>query len=266
MNIVNISAYKFIPLTRLATLQDELRYQCEQAGVLGTILLAAEGINLYLAAQAPNIQRIQAYLAEDERFNDLTYKVSLSKDVPFKKMVVKVKKEIVTMAQPQVNPMEKTGEHLAPETLKAWLDEGRDLTILDTRNDYEVTIGAFEGAMALPMENFREFPETTAQLSDDLKDKPLVMYCTGGIRCEKAANIMLEQGFKEVYQLDGGILNYFEKCGTAHWEGECFVFDDRIAVDANLQETPTVLCSSCHWPIKAEEQAGPCPHCQAVAA
>jgi predicted sulfurtransferase len=152
-------------------------------------------------------------------------------------MLVKVKKEIIPLGLPSVRPREKTGARLAPRELKRWLDEKRDMVLLDTRNDYEIDHGTFETAMSLRLDHFREFPERLAEVPAELRDKPLVMFCTGGIRCEKASVVAMAQGFREVYQLDGGILKYFEECGGEHYEGRCFVFDRRIAVGSDLAET-----------------------------
>lgn len=236
MNIINIATYRFVtlPTTTLPSLRDTLKKQCADLGLKGTILLSEEGINLFVAGYREAIEAFKTFLDTLPPFQQMTYKESLSATVPFKKLFVKIKKEIIRMDMPDIQPEKFTAPHLAPEQLKQWYDEGKDMVVLDTRNDYEYAIGTFENAVKLDLKHFRNFPEVIENLPEDLKNKPIVTFCTGGIRCEKAAAYMVKQGFKEVYQLDGGILNYFEKCGSEHYEGECFVFDDRITLDANL--------------------------------
>jgi len=181
---------------------------------------------------------------------------------------VKIKKEIIAFGIDGIDPAHKPSPKLAPHTLKQWLDEGRPITLLDTRNDYEVKMGTFKGALVPHIDNFREFPEAVGRLPAELKKQPVVMFCTGGIRCEKAGPFMLREGFEEVFQLDGGILKYFEACGGAHYDGECFVFDRRVGVNAQLQETGSVLCWNCQTPLSVDEQKDvryvyekSCPHC-----
>jgi len=183
-------------------------------------------------------------------------------------MLVKIKREIIAFGIAGIDPARKPTAKLPPATLKQWLDEGRPVTLLDTRNNYEVRMGTFRGATPAGIDHFREFPEAVQRLSPRLKEQPVVMFCTGGIRCEKAGPFLEREGFKNVFQLDGGILNYFEQCGGAHYEGECFVFDQRVGVDAALRETDSALCFNCQMPLTVEEQRHPhyvyeksCPHC-----
>lgn len=265
---VNISGYKFIALTNLANLQRSLKQHCQAIELKGTILISAEGININLAGTQQQIDKFQQYLAKNSDFEDITYKVSYSDFVPFKKMWVKIKKEIITFKNPNLN-LEHNSEHcIKPKQLQQWLQENKDITLLDTRNDYESAIGSFKNAIKLDIQNFTDLPEHIEHLSEAQKQKPIVMFCTGGVRCEKVVPLFLEKGINHVYQLDGGILNYFAECGSDHYEGECFVFDDRVALDANLATTGTVLCKKCQWPVtKIQQQAlefkpeEACPHC-----
>ncbi|MCX6951128.1 MAG: rhodanese-like domain-containing protein [Verrucomicrobia bacterium] len=183
-------------------------------------------------------------------------------------MLVKIKKEIIAFGIDGIDPARRPTAKLPARTLKQWLDEGRPVTLLDTRNDYEVRMGTFRGALPARIDHFREFPDAVARLPEELKERPVVMFCTGGIRCEKAGPFMERAGFKHVHQLDGGILKYFEECGGAHYDGECFVFDRRVGVDPSLRETRSVICFNCQMPLTVAEQSDPryvpdlsCPHC-----
>lgn len=235
MTFVNTSAYQFVDLTRLGELKQQLRDKCVALELKGTILLAQEGINIMLAGSAASIEEFKSYLAQDARFQDLFYKDSVSEVHPFQRMLVKIKKEIITMGVPHIRPVNQRAPTITPEELKNWLDAGKDFILLDTRNDYEVAYGAFTEAKHLNIQHFRHFPQAIKEQLQDVKNKPIVTYCTGGVRCEKAAWLMSEEGFQEVYQLDGGILNYFIKEKSAHYTGDCFVFDDRIAVTPELE-------------------------------
>lgn len=254
MNIVNISGYKFIPVADPEELRDQLMQKCTELELKGTILIGNEGINQFLAGPRQAIDGYVDFLQQDSRFADITFKESFSDYVPFCRMVVKVRKEIVTMGGDEIAPGEFTGPSIDPKEFKQWIDEGKDFTILDTRNDFEFELGTFKDAIHLDIEYFRQFPDEVAKLDPEIKEKPVVIFCTGGIRCEKASPAMLNQGFKEVYQLEGGILKYFEECGGEHYEGECFVFDDRVALDGNLQETDTEVCYRCQQPLSVEQR------------
>jgi len=181
---------------------------------------------------------------------------------------VKIKKEIIKLGLSEIQPAEFTAPHVSPRTLKEWLDEKRDLTLLDVRNTYEIHLGAFRGSRHLDIGTFSSLPSRLQDLEGIQLTDPIVTYCTGGIRCEKAAALLLKKGFKEIYQLEGGILKYFEECGEAHYDGECFVYDRRVAVDAQLRETQTVQCFNCIMPVSLQEQQMEsyvpdvsCPHC-----
>ena len=234
---VNIAAYKFVSLDDLLALRDALKSRCLALSLKGTILLAPEGINLFLAGSEDNVAAFKHELSSDTRFADMSFKDSWSDARPFGKLLVKIKREIISFGKPEINPAKRPAERLSARTLKAWLDEGRDLVLLDTRNAFEVKHGTFKNAADFAIDHFRNFPRAVERADPNLKEKTIVTFCTGGIRCEKAAPYLVQQGYKHVYQLDGGILKYFEQCGKAYFEGDCFVFDERIALDADLKPT-----------------------------
>ncbi|URL58754.1 sulfurtransferase [Luteibacter flocculans] len=239
MTILNISAYKFVGLDDLAGLRARILERCEALALKGTILLAPEGINLFLAAPRDAIAEFLDWLRQDPRFADLTPKESVSDAPPFARMRVRLKKEIITMRAPAIRPAEGRAPHVLPTDLRRWLDqghddEGRPVVLLDTRNDYEVSAGTFENTVEYGLASFTEFPAAVAADRERFEGKTVVSFCTGGIRCEKAAIHMRELGIEHVFQLEGGILKYFEEVGGAHWRGDCFVFDARGAVDPSL--------------------------------
>lgn len=234
-NILNIAGYKFVELDRLRTLQYRLKNLCLQLKLKGTVLLATEGINIMLAGSLESIENFLQKFSEDKRFADIEFKKSYSVEIPFQRLLVKIKKEIITFNVPEIFPYQFTGPRVNPQQLKEWLDANKDIIILDTRNNCEITLGKFKNALDLGIDNFRDFPQAVKKLPTQLKEKTIVMYCTGGVRCEKASAYMMREGFQNVLQLDGGILKYFAECGDAHYEGKCFVFDERVAVDAKLE-------------------------------
>ena len=263
--ILNIAGYKFIALTDLSALRVQLLTSASHLTLKGTILLSPEGINLSLAGTTENIQQFLTALKQDSRFADLTFRQSYSATQPFKYMRVKLKKEIITIKQADIQPEQQSAPEISPQEFKQWLDEQRDVTVLDTRNDYEVRFGTFKNAVNLQIDDFSEFPTAMQQVR---ADKPTVMFCTGGIRCEKAALVMLKAGYQNVFQLKGGILNYFAEVGGEHYQDECFVFDQRVALNSKLQETGTIQCKVCQSPVKKQEQTAPefvpdvsCPSC-----
>lgn len=259
MQILNIAGYKFIQISDLESLRADLCARCEALGLLGTILLSPEGLNLSLAGTRQAVSDFKAELARDTRFADMRYHHTFSAEQPFQTLKVKIKNEIITMRKDNVAPLENNrAPHISPAEFKKWLDEKRDITLLDTRNNYEFRFGTFAGAINLHLRNFGELPVAVSHLD---KNKPVVMFCTGGIRCEKAALYMHNKGFSEVYQLDGGILGYFAAVGGAHYRGECFVFDERVALDAYLKYNGTQQCKTCQGPIFTHETA--CPACAA---
>ncbi len=264
----NIAAYKFAPLSELKPLRERLLAQCKSAGLRGTILLSTEGINLFVAGPRTDIDALLAELRGVPGLSELQAKFSESNHQPFHRMLVKIKQEIIAFGVEGIDPARRPSPKLSPRELKQWLDEGRPVTLLDTRNDYEVKLGTFKNAVTVGIDQFREFPEAVKQLPDTMKQQPIVMFCTGGIRCEKAGPFMQREGFEQIFQLDGGILKYFEDCGAAHYDGECFVFDQRVGVDPHLEETASDQCFVCQSPLSFEEQRDPrhipgrsCPHC-----
>ncbi|MBS1963962.1 MAG: hypothetical protein JST04_17250 [Bdellovibrionales bacterium] len=234
--ILNVSFYRFTRLDDLARLRERVKARAAEAGLKGTILLAEEGINGFLAGSPERLRSYLSWLfAEVPGLAGLEPKESFSADIPFTRLLVKLKREIITMGRPEVNPATKTGRNLPARELKRWYDEKKDFVIVDTRNVYEIAQGAFAGAIHYDIETFREFPEKLADEAAKLRDKTVVMYCTGGIRCEKATALAMDLGIRDVFQLEGGILKYFEETGGAHYEGDCFVFDHRTAVDPSLE-------------------------------
>lgn len=267
-NVLNIAAYKFAPLTKLKERQAQLRQRCDELQLKGTILLSTEGINMFLAGDSKSLRSFIDEIRSEQMLEDLEVKESFSDRQPFTRMLVKLKKEIIAFGIDGIDPVGKPSPKLKAETLKEWLDAGKDLVLLDVRNDYEVDVGTFKNAVPIGLDHFRDFPDAVKKLPEAMKDKPLVMFCTGGIRCEKAGPFMEQQGFKEVYQLNGGILKYFEDCGGDHYDGDCFVFDQRVALDPKLKESPVVQCYACLTPLSVEEQESEhyvpgksCSHC-----
>lgn len=237
--VLNISCYKFVPLPDAAQLRDQLAEQTQRLALRGTILLAEEGINFFLAGPAEAVREVVATLRQDPRLADLAPKESWSDHQPFRKMLVKVKREIIRMNHPTIRPAEGRAPAVTPATVRRWLaqghdDEGRPVVTLDTRNAFEVDHGTFEGAVDWRINKFTEFPDALRAHKADLQGKTVVSFCTGGIRCEKAAILMREEGLPHVYQLEGGILKYFEETDGAHYQGSCFVFDEREALAPDL--------------------------------
>lgn len=255
--VLNIAAYKFTRLTNLIERRDRLRELTRGLALRGTVLLSEEGINLFVAGSVENVNQLVAHLAADAEIGCLDIKESFSDYQPFSRMLVKIKQEIIAFGVPGIDPGSAPTAKVSPRQLKSWLDGGKPIRLLDVRNDYEVQLGTFENAQAIGVDHFRHFPDAVSQLPETMKSEPIVMFCTGGIRCEKAGPYMQRAGFKEIYQLDGGILKYFDHCGQEHYHGECFVFDKRVALDANLQETPTTICFACQHPLSAAEQESP---------
>lgn len=259
MSIVNIAAYKFVTLDDIATLRPALLERCQALDLKGTILLAPEGINLFLAGARNAIDAFLAGLRSDARFADLEVKESLSDTQPFRRMLVRPKKEIITMKMPVIKPADGRAPGVDPVTLKRWLDagqddEGRPVVMLDTRNDFEVDVGTFENAVDYRLAKFSEFPDVIAAHRAEFEGKTIVSFCTGGIRCEKAAIYMRDIGLEHTYQLDGGILKYFEDVGGAHYQGDCFVFDYRTALTPELAPSTTKQCFACRAVVTEQAQ------------
>lgn len=239
MSTLNISAYRFVSLDDLPSLRERMLAQCHALTLKGTILLAPEGINLFLAGTREAIDAFMDWLRSDPRFADMQAKESLSENAPFKRMRVRLKKEIITLRHPTIRPEGGRAPAIDASTLKRWLDQGhddagRDVVLLDTRNAYETDVGMFSHAVDYRIRCFTELPAALASDPSRFAGKTVVSYCTGGIRCEKAVLHMQDIGMEHVFQLEGGILKYFEEVGGAHWQGDCFVFDERGAVDTGL--------------------------------
>ena len=240
--ILNVSTYRFVPLDDLPALRERLHHAAESRGLKGTVLLAEEGINLFLAGPVAEVRGWLDELRADARFAGLDAKESFSAEVPFKRLKVKIKREIIRMNMPAIRPIEGRAPAVEPATLARWIeqgydDDGRPLAMLDTRNGFEVDAGAFEGAIDWRLTRFSEFPAALEAHREALAQHRVVSYCTGGIRCEKAAIVMQQMGLAHGVQLEGGILRYFELTGgrAPGWRGRCFVFDERVALDAGLQ-------------------------------
>lgn len=263
-----MAVYRFSPLSDLKSLRERLIARCREWSLKGTILLSVEGINLFVAGAQADIEKLLGELQSIPGLETLNPKFSTSAHQPFNRMLVRIKKEIIAFGVEGIEPGKKTSRKLSAQTLKQWLDEGRPVTLLDTRNDYEVKLGTFKGARVLDIDHFRKFPAAVRQLPPEMKEQPIVMFCTGGIRCEKAGPYMEREGYRDVFQLEGGILKYFEECGGAHYEGECFVFDQRVGVDPALRETDSAQCYNCLTPLTEEDQKDDrylpnksCPYC-----
>lgn len=266
--ITNISCYQFAALTELKEFRQRLLLQCKAADLKGTILLSTEGINMFVAGRREQVDALVADLRAMPGLEGLTPKYSESAEQPFRRMLVRIKKEIIAFGVEGIEPAKYTSPRLEPKVLKQWLDEGRPVVLLDTRNDYEVKLGSFKGAVIAGIDSFRDFPAAVEKLPPDMKHAQVVSFCTGGIRCEKAAPYLERAGFKHVWQLDGGILKYFEECGSSHYDGELFVFDQRVGVDPALHETGWSLCFACRAALTPEAQSDPryrenvsCPYC-----
>ncbi len=267
-SVVNIAGYKFEPLVDPIDLVSLYQKKCDELELKGTMLISKNGINFSLAGTQQATDTIVAFLEEDNRFLNIPLKVTYSETQPFRRMKVRLKKEIISLGRKDINPRELTGERITPKDLKNLLDNEEDVLVLDTRNEYETRVGKFENAIDLNLDTFRDFPEAIESLPEEYKDKQIVMYCTGGIRCEKASAVMMKAGFADVKQLEGGVLDYFKETGGAYWEGDCFVFDERVALDTKLNETDYIYCYICREPLSAEEKASPdfkinehCPYC-----
>lgn len=273
MQYVNISAYLFVALNDCEELRARLQARCLELQLKGTILLAPEGINIFLAGTRLAIDTIVNELRQETRFATLAPKESLSATQPFRRMLVRLKKEIITMKMPQIVPEQGRAPAVAPKTLKRWLDQGhddagREVVLLDTRNQFEVDVGSFTNAVSYGIDKFTEFPQRVAENKESLQDKTVVSFCTGGIRCEKAAIYMRSLGLDEVYQLDGGILKYFEEVGSDYYDGDCFVFDGRTALNAELEPAGAKTCFACRAVVPVEAQRSSayvpgksCPEC-----
>lgn len=267
--IVVAALYQFVKLPDYETLVPRFKTRCDELGIKGTLLLAEEGINGTVSGSRAAIEGLCAFLAADGRFNNLSYKESFYEEQPFYRMKVKLKKEIVTMGVNGIDPQKIVGTYVKPADWNALISDP-DVVVIDTRNSYEYEIGTFERALDPKTETFREFPAYIAENLDPAKHKKVAMFCTGGIRCEKSTAYMKEQGFEEVYHLEGGILKYLEEVPEEQslWRGECFVFDNRVAVNHKLEKGIYDQCHGCRYPITEEDKNSEhymlgvcCPRC-----
>ena len=268
LDVLNIAGYKFEPLNDVEGLVPEFQSVCDDLDLKGSVYLSSNGINFSLAGSEEAVQQYLYFMEQDKRFLDIPLKKTYSETQPFRRMKVRQKKEIISLGRDDINPRELTGDYVTPQELCAMYENNEDVIVLDTRNEYETRVGLFENAVDLQLDTFRDFPDAIEQLPDEYKDKQIVMYCTGGIRCEKASAVMLKAGFSDVKQLEGGVLDYFKETGGKYWNGDCFVFDERVALDTDLNETEYIYCYICREPLSAEEKASPdfkineyCPFC-----
>ena len=261
--------YHFTRLSDYEALRPSLQAMCELLGIKGTVLLAREGINGTVAGTADAIDELMIYLKADPRLAGLDYKLSHANECPFYRMKVRLKKEIVTLGVNGIDPTETVGTYVNPQDWNALISDP-DVVLIDTRNDYEVEIGTFKGAINPQTETFRDFPAWVEANKDNLNKPKVAMFCTGGIRCEKASAFMLKNGYDDVYHLKGGILKYLETQPKEEslWDGACFVFDQRVAVEHGLEESDYDQCYACRYPLTKEQMASPlyvkgvsCPRC-----
>ncbi|KTT03516.1 hypothetical protein NS376_08330 [Pseudomonas oryzihabitans] len=267
--IVVAALYKFVTLDDYVQLREPLLQTLLAHDVKGTLLLAEEGINGTVSGSRAGIDAVLAWLRADPRLVDIDHKESYCAEQPFYRTKVKLKKEIVTLGVPGVDPNQRVGTYVEPQDWNALVDDP-EVLVIDTRNDYEVGIGSFKGAINPKTKSFRDFPAYIREHFDPARHKKVAMFCTGGIRCEKASSFMLQEGFPEVFHLKGGILKYLEEVPAAEsrWEGECFVFDNRVTVTHELAEGAYDQCHACRNPVSPEDMQSPhyspgisCPHC-----
>ncbi|WP_199508484.1 MULTISPECIES: rhodanese-related sulfurtransferase [unclassified Psychrobacter] len=268
-NIVVAALYKFTPFAEFEQYREPILNTMLEHGVKGTLLIAHEGINGTISGTRAGIDAVLNYLRSIEAIGEFVFKESYTDSQPFYRTKVKLKKEIVTMGVEGIDPLQSVGRYVKPHEWNALISDP-DVVLIDTRNDYEVQIGTFENAINPETETFREFPEYVAKTLDPSKHKKVAMFCTGGIRCEKSTAYMRQQGFEEVYHLEGGILKYLEEVPAEEsmWKGDCFVFDNRVAVNHNLEKSDYDQCYACRMPITKADQESPayvkgesCPHC-----
>lgn len=268
-----VTFYKFTPLSEPGTLRVELLERCRGWGLRGTILLASEGLNGTVAGDRPSLDALLAWLHSHPEIGSFPHQQFTTAGAPFERMKVKLKREIVTLGQPEINPAKQAvGTYIDPQAWNQVIADP-DVVVIDARNDFEVELGTFEGAVNPQTQSFRELPDYVTSHLDPAQHKKVAMFCTGGIRCEKATAYLLGQGFEQVYHLQGGILNYLKTVPESNslWHGDCFVFDERVAVDHRLNPTDHHLCLGCGHPVNPTEKAPPqyevgisCPHCYAA--
>ena len=266
------SFYRFADIAAPEALRRQLLEVCEREGLLGTVLVAGEGVNGTLAGSEGGLRAVLEWLREYLVLESpLTARWTTAEAAPFRRLRIRIRKEIVTLGRPDLRPQERVGAYVAPQQWNALLDDP-EVVVVDTRNRYEIDVGSFPGAVDPGTDSFRDFPAFAHQLAAGGRDRPVAMFCTGGIRCEKATALMLELGFENVYHLEGGVLNYLERMrgDDNRWRGECFVFDTRVAIDRDLGEGGYVQCHACRRPLSDADLESPdyregvsCPHCAA---
>ena len=264
-----VTFYKFVCLEDYKELRDPLLRNSIENGIRGTFILAREGINATIAGNEEGINAIIDYLSSDSRFHNIDYKFSYDKEMPFYRMKVKLKNELIPIGIKSVDPTKVVGTYISPAEWNELINDP-EVLLIDTRNNYEVEVGSFKGAIRPDINNFRDFPEYVKNNLNPKEHRKVAMFCTGGIRCEKASSFMLEEGFEEVYHLKGGILKYLEDVSPEEslWDGECFVFDNRTSLDMDLQSGNYSLCSNCRHPLSVEDRNSveyeigiSCPNC-----
>tara|TARA_B100000212_G_scaffold124868_1_gene93736 strand:- start:96 stop:1025 length:930 start_codon:yes stop_codon:yes gene_type:complete len=264
-----LTFYQFAEFPEFEDWKPKLKNLGEEHGILGTIILAGEGINATISGSIKGVERFMKEIRKDARFSDMPSRECLSERTTFYRLRINLRKEIVTLGDPSISPAKKVGKHIEPED---WNDllEDPEIMLVDTRNDYEVALGSFEGAENPNTQTFRQWPEFVEQSLKKQQKRKVAMFCTGGIRCEKASSHLLENGYDKVYHLKGGILNYLEKIQPeeSKWKGECFLFDHRVSVTHGLADGQAKLCFGCRWPLQEEdfssslyEEGVSCPRC-----
>lgn len=268
----NLAFYKFVHIEDVEKTANTFEELVQALDIKGTLIFANEGLNGYVAASPQSAEQFISFCRKDSRFSDIEFKLSVSDFQPYNRMLVKQKQEIVTMGRTGIDPAHFTGKHVDGHTLKQWLDNGEEVILLDTRNDYETKLGTFHGAVVPDIKTFRTFPSWVEENFMQHKGKRIVTFCTGGIRCEKATAYMRQAGFEDVYQIQGGILKYFDQTKTSegdnHYQGDCFVFDHRVAVNTRLNKTEHDMCYVCWATLSPEDKTSAlykaneyCPHC-----
>jgi UPF0176 protein len=265
-----VSFYRFVDIDAPERVRDELQRLCAAQNLLGTVLLASEGFNGTLAGATAAVQAVFRWLEDELALADsIDARWTEAEQPPFRRLRVKVKQEIVTLGRPDIRPQQRTGVHVTPQRWNELIADP-EVLVVDTRNHYEIEVGTFPGAIDPATDSFRQFPRFAEQLAATARDRPVAMFCTGGIRCEKASALMRDMGFADVYQLQGGVLNYLASVDEQHnrWNGECFVFDSRVAVDSDLSEGGYEQCHACRRPLSSRDLASPhyregvsCPQC-----
>ena len=261
--------YRFVDLPDCADWKEQLQTRCEAADVLGTLILAPEGINATLAGPKAGIDAVLTFIRADKRFAGMPHRECVTGQLVFHRLRIILRDEIVTLGDPSINPNEAAGQYVSPEDWNELINDP-EVTLIDARNNYEVELGSFQGALDPQTAEFGEWPEYVQKILDPAQHRKIAMFCTGGIRCEKASAYLLKEGFEQVSHLQGGILNYLQNTPAEDslWEGECFVFDHRVSVTHGLECGKCEICFGCRWPIQPEDLQSPqyepgicCPRC-----